>query len=666
LILMATAVALSFIFIRVPAAVSAAQGPDGSVGGLKSKFVDVKGVKARYYDVGQGEPLLMIHGGSTAGSSTANVFSRNIPGLSKRFRVIAVDRLGSGLTGNPADFDFSTPKQVQFIYDFIQTLKLGPVHVVGHSAGGGVAFFLAVQHPEVVKTLFIVAQGGANPPATTGPSKLDLSMCADQSTYQGLKCRVAQLAWGSKTFDDEYWQADEFMATQAKSKEARARLVTQAQGPAAEAARTRQAEMRQKAWDRVKNEGILQMPILMYAGKQDVLDWGKDEPVAMLRGELGLFDILGAKNPKVQMIIVNEGGHFMYREHVEQFNQDVIGFVDFWAHQPAGAQPTTPAIASATARPDGSIGGLTARFVDVKGVKTRYYDVGKGEPMVMIHGGYVAGSSTANVFSRNIPGLSKRFRVLAPDRLGCGLTGNPADKDYGTAAQVEFVYQFIQTMKLGRVHLVGHSAGGAIAFYLAVEHPEVIKTLTVLGAGPQSSSVINGPSRLDLSKCPDQNVYEGLRCRVEALAFTPATFEPEYWAADQLMATLPKSRDARAEIAATEKANPQAPQTAAYRDKLLEQAKNGGLQVPVLLVAGKQDVLDWRKDEPTAMLRGELGFFDTVGAKNAKVKMIVFNEGGHFMYREHPELLNRDLLDFIDFWARQPAAAPKTRSGGLK
>jgi pimeloyl-ACP methyl ester carboxylesterase len=46
-------------------------------------------------------------------------------------------------------------------------------------------------------------------------------------------------------------------------------------------------------------------------------------------------------SPKVQMIIVNEGGHFMYREHPEQFNHDAIGFVDFWAHQTTGARPKT-------------------------------------------------------------------------------------------------------------------------------------------------------------------------------------------------------------------------------------------------------------------------------------------------------------------------------------
>ncbi|MEI6669777.1 MAG: alpha/beta hydrolase, partial [Acidobacteriota bacterium] len=308
-----------------------------------------------------------------------------------------------------------------------------------------------------------------------------------------------------------------------------------------------------------------------------------------------------------------------------------------------------PALAAA-AEPDGSIGGLKVKYVDVKGVKTRYYDTGTGDVVVMIHGGFVAGSSTANVFSRNIPGLAKRFRVIAPDRLGCGLTGNPADKDYTTPAQVAFMYEFIQTLKLGKVHLVGHSAGGAVAFFLAAEHPEIVKTLSVLGAGPQSTGVDYGEMRMDLSQCPNQDVYEGLKCRVEKLGWTPTAFDPEYWKADEFMATQPKSREARDHITAATKANPSAAQTPEYRDKLLALARNGGVSMPILLVAGKQDVLDWKKSEATASLPRELAFFDTVGAKNAKVKMLIYNEGGHFMYREYPEQFNSDLITFIDLW----------------
>ena len=89
-------------------------------------------------------------------------------------------------------------------------------------------------------------------------------------------------------------------------------------------------------WDRVRNEGVLQMPVLLYAGKDDILDWGAGDPAARLQGELGLFDIIGARNKRVQMIVMNDAGHFMYREHPEVFIHDVAGFIDYWTRQPAG------------------------------------------------------------------------------------------------------------------------------------------------------------------------------------------------------------------------------------------------------------------------------------------------------------------------------------------
>jgi 2-hydroxy-6-oxonona-2,4-dienedioate hydrolase len=319
--------------------------------------------------------------------------------------------------------------------------------------------------------------------------------------------------------------------------------------------------------------------------------------------------------------------------------------------------------AAAAPGPDGSIGGLKPKYVDVKGVRTRYYDEGQGLPMVLIHGGMTAGSSTANVFSRNIPGLAKRFHVYAVDRLGSGLTGNPTnDADYETPGQVEHIYQFIQTLKLGKVHLVGHSAGGGVAYYLAVHHPEIVRTLTIIGMGPENPPAGDGPTRLDLSKCPDQNVYDGLKCRVEKLAWLPTAFDPEYWEADASMAMQPKSKEARAKVVALTSDAWRARLTA-YRQEAWDLCRNQGvLKMPVLLVAGKQDVLDWLQSDQTAQLRGELGLFDIIGAKNANVKMLVYNEAGHFPYREYPEQFNKDLLTFIDHWAQSGAAPAKSVS----
>jgi pimeloyl-ACP methyl ester carboxylesterase len=162
------AVGALFVILGGQAAASAANDP-ASIQGLTSKFVDVNGVRTRYYEMGQGEPMVLVHGGSTAGSSTANVWSRNIPGLAKRFHIFAVDRLGSGMAANPLeDKNYSIQGQVEHIYQFIQTLKLGQVHLVGHSAGGGIVFFLAILHPEMVRTLTVVAHGPEAPSAAPG------------------------------------------------------------------------------------------------------------------------------------------------------------------------------------------------------------------------------------------------------------------------------------------------------------------------------------------------------------------------------------------------------------------------------------------------------------------------------------------------------------------
>lgn len=318
----------------------------------------------------------------------------------------------------------------------------------------------------------------------------------------------------------------------------------------------------------------------------------------------------------------------------------------------AGGQP------SAQVGPNGEIDGLTATFADVNGVRTRFYEYGQGEPMVMLHGGARAG---ANVFSRNIPGLAKRFRVFAVDRVGYGLTDNPrTDADLGNEGQVRFVRDFIETMKLGPVHLVGHSSGGAVAFYFAVDHPDLVKTLIVLAHGPGMPPLGDGPSKLqaELDKCPPVDTFEHRSCRLAALAHNPDTFPPDFWKAEDMILSHPKWKQlyARQEATAAQRAG----QTESYRERMWERARNGGLTMPTLIYGGKQDTLDWDADDPHAMLRGELDFFDIVGARNPRVKFIVVNEAGHFPYREHPDQFNADLIHFIDFWNAHPKTTPET------
>jgi len=313
------------------------------------------------------------------------------------------------------------------------------------------------------------------------------------------------------------------------------------------------------------------------------------------------------------------------------------------------------AAANAQVGPNGEIDGLTAQFVDVNGVRTRYFDYGEGEIVVLVHGGGQGGSSTSNNWSRNVPGLAERFRVIAVDRLAQGMTGGPVDDaDFTNEGAAQHLYQFIQTLNLGQVHLVGHSSGGGIAFYVAVEHPEVAKTLTVLSAGPQMPPAGEGPTEFAaiLATCPPNTAsYEHRKCRLLALAHTEDTF-PDYYAdADDFMGNQPGAVESRERMAALRAANPDGrrEQNRAYMLQAWEKARAGALQMPIMLLTAKQDTLSWDADDPHAMMRRELGFFDIVGANNPRVKLVIINDAGHFPYREHPQLFNAELTHFIHY-----------------
>src|SRR5690349_12116063 len=110
---------------------------------------------------------------------------------------------------------------------------------------------------------------------------------------------------------------------------------------------------------------------------------------------------------------------------------------------------------------NGEVAGLRAHFIEVNGVRTRYYEMGEGEPIVLVHGEGWSGHSSANVWSKNIPLFATRFHVFAPDKLGSGMTDNPKDdNDLNIQGEVDHIYDFIRVMKLGMVHLAGESRGG--------------------------------------------------------------------------------------------------------------------------------------------------------------------------------------------------------------
>jgi pimeloyl-ACP methyl ester carboxylesterase len=117
----------------------------------------------------------------------------------------------------------------------------------------------------------------------------------------------------------------------------------------------------------------------------------------------------------------------------------------------------------------------------VHGLDINYHDQGEGPALLLIHGSGPGVSAWAN-WRGVIPELSKKFRVIAPDMAGFGYTAFPEGYAFNVDNWVAQVAGLLDTLGLGKVHLLGNSFGGGIALNFARRHPERVEKLVLMGA----------------------------------------------------------------------------------------------------------------------------------------------------------------------------------------
>ena len=98
---------------------------------------------------GNGEPLLLLHGGLGNSDDLLNSIG---PGLSDRFRLVAFDRRGHGYTAD-TDADFHYSDMADETVGVLEAVVGGPAHLVGWSDGGIIALLVALRRPDLVRKL---------------------------------------------------------------------------------------------------------------------------------------------------------------------------------------------------------------------------------------------------------------------------------------------------------------------------------------------------------------------------------------------------------------------------------------------------------------------------------------------------------------------------------
>lgn len=124
-----------------------------------------------------------------------------------------------------------------------------------------------------------------------------------------------------------------------------------------------------------------------------------------------------------------------------------------------------------------------SQYVTTGSFKTHYLELGKGEPLILIHGGGAGADAHGNWIS-SMPGFAEHFRVIAVDMVGFGRSDapDPATFDFSQSARNRQLIALIEALKLEKVAIVGNSMGGATALGVAMERPDLIGDLILMGS----------------------------------------------------------------------------------------------------------------------------------------------------------------------------------------
>ena len=149
------------------------------------------------------------------------------------------------------------------------------------------------------------------------------------------------------------------------------------------------------------------------------------------------------------------------------------------------------------------------------GVELHYVEKGKGVPVIFIHGT----GGEYSVWGGYLDSFAAHYHTIAYSRRYNYPNDNKLQPNYSAAVDAEDLAALIKKLDLGKVHLVGHSYGGYAALFLAVKHPEMVRTLTLAEPPARFSG-----DRLDEAR---ERAVKGLRAakRDDADAMGRAFFE---------------------------------------------------------------------------------------------------------------------------------------------
>ncbi|HVP64017.1 MAG TPA: alpha/beta hydrolase [candidate division Zixibacteria bacterium] len=269
-----------------------------------------------------------------------------------------------------------------------------------------------------------------------------------------------------------------------------------------------------------------------------------------------------------------------------------------------------------------------------------YEDHGSGIPVVLIHGYPLSGAS----WERQLPELLKAgHRVITYDRRGFGRSSQPTvGYNYDTFA--EDLHRLVTKLGLESFSLVGFSMGGGeVARYIGrYGSKQVNRAVIMSGVPPYLLKASDNPEGLEHS------VFQGIESAIEndRYAFFSQFFK-NFYNTDQLLGKRISDQAVHASWNIASSASPIASYAcvASWHEDFRNDLKK--VDVPTLVIHGEQD---------------RIVPFAAAGARTAKLvkgaKLVTIPDGPHAVNWTHPEIVNRELVNFLG----QKAASRRTEA----
>lgn len=266
--------------------------------GLEDAWVETApGELTHYHELGEGVPILFLHGSGTGVTAAANWWL-NLPALSKFGRCIAIDSVGYGQTIAPDDIEYGIREWVNHAVRVLDALGIEKTWIVGNSLGGWLAFQFAIDYPDRVLGIVSMGTGGAK---LTGALK---SHASPVLTEEGIRNTLETFVVDKSLVTDELVSLRYKSALNDTASDRLAKVV---------AARDRDRYALPLDFDVLAK---IEFPVLLVHGMQDV--------VIPPSRTWELLNVI----PTADAYIFSQCGHWSQVERAEQFNDLVGYFID--------------------------------------------------------------------------------------------------------------------------------------------------------------------------------------------------------------------------------------------------------------------------------------------------------------------------------------------------